>query len=194
LAVGFGGIAILDGLSFEARRSELTVIIGPSGSGKTSVLKVLAGLMAPLGGHVNCPNDRAILHQDARLVPFLTVEENLRLAMELGGQRATQADISAILETVGIAGMGSRLPPHLSGGEKQRAAFARVVATRASVLLIDEPTASLDRRTAAQITDLVSELARSGSQTVIVATHDPVLVTAADKCVDLSSLYESTAS
>jgi putative ABC transport system ATP-binding protein len=114
----------------------------------------------------------ALVHQDYRLVPFLTVRENLELAMELRSLPPDGNSVAPALAQVGLAGFQDRSPITLSGGEQQRVAIARALVTRATVLLADEPTGALDARNSAAVAEIFGRLGRLPGMTVLVATHD----------------------
>jgi ABC-type lipoprotein export system ATPase subunit len=161
-------------------------LMGPSGSGKSTLLRIAAGLQEPAAGMVlvdgqpvepstrcSAGNPRvALVHQDYRLVEFLSVEDNLRLCAELHSQPVTAAAIEHALDTVGLAGYADRQPATLSGGEQQRVAIARSLLSGATVLLADEPTGALDSENTRKVADLLIELGLRGGITVLVATHD----------------------
>jgi ABC-type lipoprotein export system ATPase subunit len=115
----------------------------------------------------------AVIHQDYRLVEFLSALDNVLLACELRGSNRTETEARDLLERVGLRGAAlDRRPGNLSGGEQQRVAIARALLCGATTLLADEPTGALDRTTTTQITDLLLELAASGEVQVVIATHD----------------------
>jgi ABC-type lipoprotein export system ATPase subunit len=185
LGIAYGGVSVLEGLSLDIARQGELVISGRSGSGKTSLLLVLAGLIAPTRGTVAWPGlepddllrraQIAMVFQAPSLIPELTALENVCLPLRLRGTDrggSTQAAIEA-LERVGLGDTQARvLPNELSGGEQQRVAVARSLATRPRLLLADEPSGSLDRSTAAVVVAALREtVARDGSS-LVVATHD----------------------
>ncbi|HWG98908.1 MAG TPA: ATP-binding cassette domain-containing protein [Pilimelia sp.] len=175
----------LAGVSFTVDHRPVAVV-GPSGSGKSTLLRVLAGLQPPDSGSVTIDDDPVLarrdegttdprvsfIHQDHRLVEFLTVAENLRLAAELRGVQPDDATIRARLAEVGLADAGRRWPATLSGGEQQRVAIARALVLRSRVILADEPTGSLDADNSAVVADLLVRAAHGGDALVVVATHD----------------------
>lgn len=161
-------------------------VMGPSGSGKSTLLRVVAGLQSPDEGSVEIDGEPvveaswrlagdprvALIHQDYRLVPFLTVSENLRLAAESRGVDVDESDISKVLERVALdRGMSSRLPGTMSGGEQQRVAIARSLVCGASLILADEPTGQLDAENTQNVADILVGLGGS-AMTVVIATHD----------------------
>lgn len=167
---------------------EPTAIVGPSGSGKSTLLRVLSGQQAPDGGTVvldgtpvrraswRHPADRRIglVHQDSRLVEFLSVADNVRLAAEIRRLPDDEATVSGALDRVGLGHVDARrAPATLSGGERQRLALARALVCGSRVLLADEPTGALDAQTTDAIAALLLDLARDCGLLVIAATHDP---------------------
>jgi ABC-type lipoprotein export system ATPase subunit len=178
-----------------------TAVMGPSGSGKSTLLRVISGMQRPAAGAVaidgvgvaaaswrSAGDPRvSLIHQDYRLVPFLTVEQNMLLAAELRGVRRSGADVGAMLERVGLpSSMGRRLPARLSGGQQQRVAIARALLAGASVLLADEPTGALDVDNTERIADILVELGRRDGLVVVVATHDPRVAERMDHRVRLA--------
>jgi ABC-type lipoprotein export system ATPase subunit len=188
----------------------VTVVTGPSGSGKSTLLRLIAGLDQPDAGRVVVfGEDLAALDREALaairgreigiaeqargLVPFLDVRENVALATALHESPAGATDhgasdaadpVDAILDRVGIAHLARRQPTELSAGERTRTAIARALVTRPRLLLLDEPSATLDRVNAARIAELLAELGRE--LTVVVATHDPALIAIARQRIELA--------
>ena len=195
---------ILDGISFAVPARSLFAINGPSGSGKSTLLNILTGIDRPTSGHVSfggrelrkmSENQLArwrgrnvgIVFQFFQLLPTLTAQENIELALELGGtvpKREWKARIQATLTQVGLTDYGRRLPSQLSGGQQQRVAIARALANDPTVLVADEPTGNLDSKTAQQIFDLLQELTERG-KSVIYVTHDRDLAARATERIDL---------
>jgi putative ABC transport system ATP-binding protein len=185
VTVRFGERRILDSVSVSLG-PEPVAVMGPSGSGKTTLIQVLAGRHRLRSGRVSLDgrpirfskqgvaDERiAVIHQDYRLVEFLSVLDNVLLAAELRGSRPSEGQARDLLERVGLKQVGlHRKPATLSGGEQQRVAIARAMLCGATVLLADEPTGALDRATTMQITDLLVELARLEQVRVVIATHD----------------------
>ena len=191
-----GTLTILNDVSFSIDAGETVAVVGPSGAGKSTLLALLAGLDLPTSGHVdlnganlsNLDEDgRAILRaesvgfvfQSFHLVPSLNALENVMLPLELAGHDDARKAARDIIDKVGLGDRWSHYPAQLSGGEKQRVAIARAFATEPAVLFADEPTGNLDSRTGANIMELMFELNRSSSTTLILVTHDHSL---ADRC------------
>ena len=164
----------------------LAAVIGPSGAGKSTLLMALAGFLSPAEGRILWdgkditalpPAQRpvAMLFQDQNLFPHLTVAQNLGLALN-PDLRLTASDhsrIAAVLDRLGLAGLGARKPGALSGGQAGRAALARVLLQDKPLLLLDEPFAALGPALKADLLALVAGLAKETGKTVLLVTHDP---------------------
>ena len=170
---------------------EFVSIMGQSGSGKSTLLSVLGGLNHPSCGKVvidslniyNLTSEQradfrseyiGIIFQSFQLIPYLTVQENVKLPMAITGVKANLQEklAKAVLAKVGLSGKADRLPDQLSGGEQERVALARAIVNNPPILLADEPTGSLDSKTADEIMELLKALNRDG-QTIIMVTHNP---------------------
>jgi ABC-type Fe3+/spermidine/putrescine transport system ATPase subunit len=175
---------ILKDISFEINKGEIFALVGPSGAGKTTLLQVIAGL-APYKGKVFSgtkslegipPYKRRVgyLFQDLLLFPHLNIFENLIIAMtrEPGGKRDKGERASELLEMVGIGSLSKRFPNELSGGEKQRAALARALASSPDILLLDEPFSSLDFRIARYLRLEFKRLQRLLGFNALFVTHN----------------------
>ena len=199
-----GSLTILDDVSFAVSAGESVAIVGPSGAGKSTLLALLAGLDLPTRGHVvlNGANlsdldedGRALVRaesvgfvfQSFHLVPSLNALENVMLPLELAGGEDARKASSEIIDKVGLSDRWSHYPAQLSGGEKQRVAIARAFATEPAVLFADEPTGNLDSRTGANIMELMFDLNRSSSTTLVLVTHDLSLAERCDRVLALDS-------
>ncbi len=175
------------GFDFDCRieNGAITAIAGPSGAGKSTLLNLIAGFERPQSGRiliagteqtVSHPSERpiSVVFQDHNLFAHLDIFTNVALGISPSMRlSATDRDrIKTALSRVGLAGFGKRMPGSLSGGEKQRAAFARALLRNRPVLLLDEPFASLDTDLRLQMSDLLIELHRETSNTVVMITHD----------------------
>jgi putative ABC transport system ATP-binding protein len=191
-----GPLTILDDVSFTIAAGESVAVVGPSGAGKSTLLALLAGLDLPTRGYVELnganlssldEDGRALaraenvgfVFQSFHLVPSLNALENVMLPLELRGHEDARQAARELIDKVGLGERWSHYPAQLSGGEKQRVAIARAFATEPAVLFADEPTGNLDSRTGATIMELMFELNRSSSTTLILVTHDSSL---ADRC------------
>ncbi len=179
-------------------------VVGPSGAGKSTLLALLAGLDLPTQGYVvlNGVNlgeldedGRARVRADSvgfvfqsfHLVPSLNALENVMLPLELAGGNGAREASRAIIERVGLRDRWSHYPAQLSGGEKQRVAIARAFATEPAVLFADEPTGNLDTRTGETIMELMFDLNRKSSTTLVLVTHDNSLAGRCDRVLSLDA-------
>ncbi|HEV2754714.1 MAG TPA: ATP-binding cassette domain-containing protein [Actinomycetota bacterium] len=191
----------LDEVSAAFHGDRLTAVAGPSGSGKSTLLRILAGLDVPSDGDVTVcgtaltrlgPRGRRRLRRTRvaflfqrpsdNLVSYLTAEQHLTLARELRGEPGR--DPGDVLDQLGISHAAGRRPHELSGGEQQRLAVAQAVVVTPALLLLDEPTAELDRENAENIVGLL-RAAATGGTAVVVSSHDRVVTDAADEVVEL---------
>jgi putative ABC transport system ATP-binding protein len=197
-----GTLTILSDVSFDVRSGESVAVVGPSGAGKSTLLALLAGLDLPTTGHVSLngtnlgeldEDGRAgiraesvgFVFQSFHLVPSLNALENVMLPLELAGNKDARKISLKIIDEVGLRDRWSHYPAQLSGGEKQRVAIARAFATEPAVLFADEPTGNLDARTGATIMELMFELNRSSSTTLMLVTHDTTLAARCDRILSL---------
>lgn len=183
--------------NFEAHEGEFIALIGPSGSGKSTMLTIIGGLQTPSGGTVQVggqditnmtDKQRAsarldkigFILQSSNLVPFLTVNEQLdlydRVTKQRGADGHTQADRDQLFDSLGILKLKNKYKTDLSGGEMQRAAIARALYAKPSVILADEPTAALDSKKAFAVADLLRDQARNHNTCIIMVTHDERLI------------------
>lgn len=189
-------LEILKGITLEIKSGESVAIIGVSGSGKSTLLGLLAGLDEASGGRVVINGtDISALDEDQRalfrgqhvgfvfqsfqLLPALTALENVMLPLELQGQSDAQAQARTLLQRVGLGERVEHYPRQMSGGEQQRVAIARAFANSPTILFADEPTGNLDTTTGNHIIDLLFELNREQSTTLVLVTHDLSL---AERC------------
>jgi iron(III) transport system ATP-binding protein len=181
----FGTQAVLRGVDLSVPAGSFTAILGPSGSGKTTLLRLLAGLERPDRGRVligdvvvdddriHVPAERRRLGyvpQEGSLFPHLTVEANIGFGLPRHDRRGPR--VAALLDTVGLTGLGRRFPHQLSGGQQQRVAVARALAVRPQAVLLDEPFASLDVHLRASVRADVKEILRAAGTTAVLVTHD----------------------
>jgi putative ABC transport system ATP-binding protein len=199
-----GGLTILSDVSFNISAGESVAVVGPSGAGKSTLLALLAGLDLPTRGHVMLNGaNLSDLDEDGRakvraesvgfvfqsfhLVPSLNALENVMLPLELAGAADARKRSLGIIDKVGLTDRWRHYPAQLSGGEKQRVAIARAFATEPAVLFADEPTGNLDSRTGNTIMELMFELNRSSSTTLILVTHDASLAERCDRILSLDA-------
>ncbi|CAN7142681.1 ABC transporter ATP-binding protein [Phenylobacterium sp. LjRoot225] len=165
----FGAVTVLEGLDIEIRRGEFVALLGRSGSGKTTLLRTLAGLDPTDGQDVAAPPARAVVFQDARLLPWKKVWRNVALGLSGSDVRARA---EAALREVELDHRADAWPSTLSGGESQRASLARALVREPGLLLLDEPFAAIDALTRLRMHDLVLSLWRRHAPTVLMVTHD----------------------
>jgi ABC-2 type transport system ATP-binding protein len=171
LRKSYGGREALKGVSFEARRGELVACIGPNGAGKTTLLTILAQIQAADAGTVRAPPGRAgWVPQQPALYGKLSVAENLRLFARLEGASDVEAIVRRMLAETGLEDRADEQVAKLSGGNRQRVNVAIGLLTEPSVLLLDEPSASLDPRQRARLWTFINELAGRGTS-VVYSTH-----------------------
>jgi putative ABC transport system ATP-binding protein len=190
-------VEVLRDVKLKVEKGEFTVICGASGSGKTTLLNIIGGIDRPTSGEIvvfdeelslkdedflsdfRC-NDIGFVFQTYNLVSTLTVAENVAFPMEWTRKPADKIEkrVEELMETVGLEHRAEHFPFQLSGGEQQRVAFARALANDPPLLLIDEPTGNLDRKTSLKVIQILQKLKDDG-KTVIVATHDERILTLA---------------
>jgi cell division transport system ATP-binding protein len=190
VSFSYGRVLALENVSFSLRPGELAYLVGPSAAGKTTVLRLLHGQLKPQRGSLVVDGQElgrararklrrvrhrvGVIFQDYRLLKRLTAAENVAYALRVVDlwlpRREALSRANAALEAVGLAERANSFPHQLSGGQQQRLAIARAVAAAPTVLLADEPTASLDSVEAKRVLALF-ELAALGGTTVLVATH-----------------------
>ena len=186
VSFSYGGVPVLADLNLTVGAGEFLCLLGPSGSGKTTLQRLLAGLELPQAGRITWrgapvtgpDSERGMVFQDYSLYPWMTLAENIGLALEKAdpdlnrGQRRYRA--GEYLASVGLAGTGGKYPFELSGGMQQRAAIARSLALNSSALLLDEPFGALDPVNRARLQDLLTGIWNDASprRTVVFVTHD----------------------
>ncbi|MET7551126.1 ABC transporter ATP-binding protein [Streptomyces sp. NPDC005078] len=203
---------VLDGLDITFEPGRMTALVGPSGSGKSTLLAVAGALLRPTAGQVLLDGEdltgltdaqRAearrerigYMFQSGNLLSGLTATDQLLAAVYISGERP-RAHRSRAEEALSRVGLGHRLrhrPEQLSGGERQRVALARALFLSPKLLLIDEPTAAVDRSQAGDLAALLAERAHQDHCVTVVATHDPAVTEAADRVVDMAALTADAA-
>ena len=183
LQKSYGDFEALRNISFSAKQGELVCIVGPSGCGKTTLLKCIAGLLAPTSGTVELdgvpvtspPKKMAVVFQEygRSLMPWMTVRRNVELPLLRGTDKAERdRRVDEALDAVGLGAAGNKFPWQLSGGMQQRVAIARAIAYGPEVLIMDEPFAAVDAQTRADLEDLVRDIWKRFGVTVLFVTHD----------------------
>ncbi len=195
-------VRALDNVSMSFASRTFTAVMGASGSGKSTLLQSAAGLDAPTSGSVTLGGtdlgslsenkltelrraDVGFVFQGFNLLPSLTVLQNVQLPLRLAGKRPDRRRAEAMLDSVGLSGLGGRRPAQLSGGQQQRVAIARALIADPEVIFADEPTGALDPTTAHEILGLLRRAVDQLGATVVMVTHDPVAASFADRVVFL---------
>jgi len=197
-------VPVLSGLSLQVEKGEYVALMGPSGSGKTTLLNLIGGIDQPTRGSIQVAgtdiaklNGAALAKWRSRhigfifqlynLIPVLSALQNVELPLLLvkmnGAERKKRA--TTALELVGLGDRLGHFPRQLSGGQEQRVAIARALVSDPEVLLADEPTGDLDRKSGGEILDLLSRLNKEFKKTIVMVTHDPHAAERADRMVQL---------
>lgn len=185
-------IEVLHGIDLDIPKGDFVALMGPSGSGKTTLLNLIGGLDSPSAGSIEVAGQRidkmssgqlsrwrashvGFVFQFYNLLPVLTAQRNVELPLLLtnlsAAQRRKNAEVA--LELVGLKDRANHKPKELSGGQEQRVAIARAIVSDPTILVCDEPTGDLDRKTADEILELLRTLNRAHGKTIVVVTHDP---------------------
>ena len=182
VAKNFSDLHVIDDFSREIEEGQLVALVGPSGCGKSTLLHIAAGLekasagsMLAGGKPVDGPHpERMLMFQENALYPWLTLIDNVALALEFQKADKKKARVQAVewLEKVALKGFENYYPHQVSGGMRQRAALARAFITRPKVLLLDEPFGALDALTRMTLQDVLRDLIREAGPTVLLVTHD----------------------
>jgi putative ABC transport system ATP-binding protein len=202
LGKGAGKVMALKGVGMTLVPGELTLLMGPSGSGKTTLLSILGCILAPTSGELSVAGESTagktpeqlaelrrkhigFIFQSYNLFPTLTALENVRIALDVRGEKGYPAAARAeeVLRDVGLGHRLMNYPGNLSGGEQQRVAVARAIATSPSIVLADEPTAALDSENGHAVMALLARIAKEQQRSVLAVTHDPRTLGYADRVV-----------
>lgn len=191
-------IEALKPTNFIAEAGELIAVIGPSGSGKSTFLTIAGGLQTPSNGDVLINGNNLIdlkekkraslrlkeigfVLQSSNLVPFLTVQQQMKLLDKVKKNNLREDQLEQMYDSLGIGELLNSFPSDLSGGQRQRVAIAKALYTDPSIILADEPTASLDSDRAFEVMDMLKAATKQNKKTTIVVTHDTRLIDYCDK-------------
>ena len=197
-------VEVLHGIDLDIPEGDFVALMGPSGSGKTTLLNLIGGLDSPSDGVLMIDGDRieehssdelaawraatvGVIFQSYNLMPVLSAQKNVELPLLLTDMSARERSQRAAvaLELVGLTDRASHKPNELSGGQQQRVAIARALVSDPRILICDEPTGDLDRKTADEILDLLQRLNRDFGKTLVMVTHDPAAAKYARRIVHL---------
>jgi putative ABC transport system ATP-binding protein len=185
-------IPVLENITLSVPEGEFLALMGPSGSGKTTLLNLIAGIDRPTRGSIQVAGDEVsklsesklaewrarhigLIFQFYNLLPVLTAFENVELPLLLSplSKKQRKEHVDTALNVVGLSDRKAHYPRQLSGGQQQRVAIARAIVADPTILLADEPTGDLDRKSASDVLDLMDQLNRDFNKTIIMVTHDP---------------------
>lgn len=166
-----GGARALGPVDLAAAPGEIVALLGPSGCGKSTLLNVLAGLLAPTTGTVSPAARPGMVFQDATLMPWATIVDNVALPLELAGRADSHAKAAQALAAVNLTGVERLKPAALSGGMRMRASLARALAAEPDALLLDEPFAAIDELGRRALDDLVLDLKAKRGLPIVFVTH-----------------------
>ena len=197
-------IKALDHVSIEIDAGGFVCLSAPSGGGKTTLLNAIGGLDKPDSGEIYVAGKRidnlskgeladlrlrqiGFVFQAFNLIPVLTAKENVEFVMQVQGVPADRRNQKSlqILDEVGLAGLGDRLPAEMSGGQQQRVAVARAIVSKPALVLADEPTANLDSKTSDELMELFSQPNERHNTTFVIATHDQRVMSYAKRLVKM---------
>jgi putative ABC transport system ATP-binding protein len=195
----YGEAHVLRGITLEVKKGEFLAVTGSSGSGKSTLLNLIGGMDRPDAGKVvvdgadisSYSDEQLTLHRRKKigfvfqffnLLPNITVFDNVRIPLLLNGISSPEKAYG-YLERVGLGGRDKNYPWQLSGGEQQRVALARALVHDPEIILADEPTGSLDSRTGARILELLDQIAKEASKTIVLVTHEEYVARHADRTV-----------
>jgi putative ABC transport system ATP-binding protein len=193
---------VLFDVNLEIAPGEIVIMTGPSGSGKTTLLTLMGGLRSAQGGSLKILDQEIVgaskqkllkirrnigyIFQAHNLMTFLTAKQNVRMSLELHDEISTQdldKKATEILEQVGLSDRLNYYPENLSGGQKQRVAIARALVSHPKIVLADEPTAALDKKSGRDVVEMMQTLAKEQHCTILIVTHDNRILDVADRIV-----------
>jgi putative ABC transport system ATP-binding protein len=200
---GSQAVEALRGVSFVARPGELIALVGPSGSGKSTLLAIVGALLVPTSGSIVVGgvdiasmssrqrtryrrDGVGFVFQSSNLVPYLTARENVALSAEFGGDRsAIRRRAGELIEELGLSDAADTLATKLSGGQRQRVAIARALVRDAPLLLVDEPTASLDTARGTQVVEALRDEVHARGKIGLMVTHDLEMAARGDRILEI---------
>jgi putative ABC transport system ATP-binding protein len=198
---------ILFDINLDINRGEIIILTGPSGSGKTTLLTLMGGLRLVQEGNLSILGQELLhatkeqmtlarrnigfIFQAHNLLNFLTAYQNVEMALEIQDVTAVDADanIRAVLSAVGLEHRMNYYPSGLSGGQKQRVAIARALVSQPKIILADEPTAALDKKSGRDVVEIMEKLAREQGCTILLVTHDNRILDLADRIIYMEDGY-----
>jgi len=197
-------LPVLTNMNLELQTGDYTALMGPSGSGKSTLLNLIAGLDKPTSGHIYvCGEDLSqashgelarwrarhvgFIFQMYNLIPVLTAYENVELPLTLTplNRKQRKEQVKTALEIVGLADRMDHYPKQLSGGQEQRVSIARAIATDPTLIVGDEPTGDLDKKSGNEILELMNRLNEEFGKTIVMVTHDPKAAESAKRTLHL---------
>jgi putative ABC transport system ATP-binding protein len=198
---------VLFDINLQIDRGEIMIMTGPSGSGKTTLLTLMGSLRSVQAGSLSilgtelanaskeqmtlARRDIGYIFQAHNLLKFLTVYQNVEMALEIHDVTASEADsrIRNVLTAVGLEHRLDYYPSDLSGGQKQRVAIARALVSQPKIILADEPTAALDKKSGRDVVEIMEKLAREQGCTILLVTHDNRILDLADRIIYMEDGY-----
>ncbi len=193
---------VLFEINLSIQAGEIVILTGPSGSGKTTLLSLMGGLRSPQSGTLRMLDTELVgaaksvavearrscgyIFQAHNLHPSLTAQENVMMGLEVHGTYARSERRDSAVKMLDVVGLGERTqyyPGDLSGGQKQRVAIARALVSHPQIVLADEPTAALDKKSGRDVVELMQKLAREQGCTILMVTHDNRILDVADRIV-----------
>lgn len=196
---GENRVKVLKGISLEAEKGEICVLLGPSGSGKSTLLNIIGGIETADSGYVSIDGEKTrdmkekaltryrrkhlgYVFQQYNLISNLTVRENIEVGAYLSDR---PLDMDELLETLGLTEHQHKIPSQLSGGQQQRTSIGRAIIKNPDILLCDEPTGALDYRTSKDILQLIEDVNAKYHSTVVMVTHNDAIKAMADQVIRL---------
>ena len=199
---GDAKVVALDNVSLSVEKGEFVAIVGESGSGKSTLLHLIGGVDRPTSGKVfidetdifSLNDDKlaifrrrqvGLIYQFYNLIPILNVEENIILPLSLDNRSVDKETLDGLLRMLGLDDRRTHLPNELSGGQQQRTSIGRAVITNPTLVLADEPTGNLDKRSSNEIVALLKRSNKEQKQTILMITHNPEIAGIADRIIKL---------